>query len=314
MKLTLRQMLEEVSRFAGDSGNDPDSKESLRLLNRARLLMYPMDDWEGTIRFICVPCLDNCFFPPHDIESIRAIWDGNGNVDVWNDTHMQIDHNNIRNYCDRVARAASKTGISQVLPVCLPEEPWIPSLLATNGEDEGTEITITGRSSFGNKISSTVKLKECNEEVELTEEFKTIESIAKPQTCGPVTIYNSDKKIYTLDACEENPCYHQYRMQGRTCGCYVVLKGKRKFRNYTTKDLDRYVDLTSVDGIEFAMLALNSKDKKGGEGLAEYAGYLAAAKAHFEVVKEDLNSSARGYEIADSGHSYATINDPYRRI
>ena len=288
--MTIKDALENMSIFIGSQGMKPESKQALFYLNRARRLVYPLDDWVHTIKYTCVPVCDCCFVLPEDCAAIRAAWDGNNNVITTNEYFDAVDKDFVlRNSGCKVR--VFRTGLSLALPI----QPNGSELffLANNMDDAGKFVRISYKDTMNSLSSEKIELLDDFQLTGTSYRIKEVTAISKDRTDGPVSILlSTGKEIYSMPPLFTSGRFEQYKIDGQITSPYLLLKCKLRFRDYTTEDYDSLIDITSIDALEFAAKAMYAKSQSNISG---YQQNILLARTHLEVAKEDLESSNRGY-------------------
>lgn len=289
--MTVRESLSNMAIFLGSQGMKPESKSALFYLNRARRLVYPLDDWTHTIKYICVRICDRCFVLPEDCAAIRAAWCGRSNVSVVNEYYDAVDQDFIIREAGDKAKVF-RTGISMAAPF----NPNYDQLYfsAANTDDLDKVITITYKDNYGSRNTEKITLLDDFQLTGTSNAVKEIHSLSKNRTVGNVDIFSSSGiLLYRMDPFFTNGRFEQYKIDGSLCCDALLLKCKLRFRDYTEDDYDTAIDIESIDALEFAAKAMYEKSQSN---IKEYQANILLARTHLEISKEDFETSSRGYE------------------
>ena len=298
--MIIKDFIDELS--LSGAVNSSDTCGALKLINAARRLLYPLDDWTGTIDYGCVNLCDSCFYLPYHLETIREIWNCDEIIHIGDEIWSSIGTGYLSSCCGEKA-GVTRTDRHAAIPV----QPPLGSILGvrpTDSNDNGFTIRFTVRNVAGTLDTDVIKVNGYEEIVYGDLIMGRIEGIQKDPTNGPVNIYYRDNRgvncpLYTLQAEETSPRYYMYKS---TCqsGC-AIIKAKKKLFPYTERDLYSELDIQSVNGMKFAIKALEH------ERSSQYDLYTAAlklARAHLERVKEDLKktSTPAKVSVAQTSH------------
>ena len=289
--MTVQEALTNMSIFLGDQGMGPKTEQALFYLNRARRLVYPLDDWTHTIKYGCIPVCDCCIVLPNECAAIRAAWDGNRVVDIANEYFDSVP----REYLVRHKGSCVslfRTGVS--LPA--PFEPGCSLLAfqATDDDDAGVDVNLKYKGPTGRVISETISLQDNFQLTETEYPVREILALGKGRTISPVNICTTSGRLfYVMQPTFTCGRFEQYKIDGNMCYNKLLLKCKLRYKDYTIDDYDSLIDIESIDALEFAAKALYSKSQSDTKG---YQENILLARTHLEVAKEDLETSSKGYE------------------
>jgi hypothetical protein len=286
--MIIKDFIDELA-LAG-AVNSSDVCGSLKIINAARRLVYPLDDWTGTIDYGCVNLCESCFYLPFHLETIREIWQCCGSPELGDEIWSSIGAGCVS---DCVGEKAGVTRTDRWRP--LPVEPPMGSILGVRPIDETDKdftIRFNIRNVAGTVDTDVIKLGDYNEIVYGELILGKIESIHKDPTNGPVQIYWRDNRgvncnLYTLQANETSPKYYMYKTTC-TSGC-AVIKGKKKLFPYTERDLYSELDIQGTNGLMFAIKAL--EHQRSGQ-YNEFTAALKVARSLLERQKEDLKKTS----------------------
>lgn len=307
--MIIKDFIEELS--LSGSVNSSDVCGALKLINAARRLLYPLDDWTGTIDYGCVNLCESCFYLPYHLETIRDIWNCNGEVPLGDELWSSIGTGYLSSCC------GEKAGVTRTdRSVAIPVQPPLGSIIGVRPLDSGDKnftIRFAVRNAIGSLDTDVVKVKSYDEVVYGEMIMGQIEGIHKDRTLGPIVLYWRDNrgvncKLWTLQANEVSPRYYMYKS---TCqsGC-AIIKAKKKFFPYTEADLFSELDIQSASGIEFAIKAL---EHQRAAQYNEYALALKIARSHLERHTEDLKRTSAPAKVPVSNVSHPVSPYQYGR-
>lgn len=293
MRPTVRQFLEDGgARYAGPQGASPTSCLALQYLNKARSTLWNRKDWIGTVEYGCIQLTGNCFYLPWHLDTIRAAWAGSERASLFDEYYITIEDNILSDCCDLTCDfKVHKTGKRSPLPFTVVGEHKI-GFTNIDNRDNGTIVTM--RFMSGSSIETETITLDANK-VSMTDNIAgKVLSISKGQTHGSVQVLvigtdGSVQVAHTLAPQEDVPEYTEYRGYGNHCQA-VVVKAKKRFVNFTEKDLDTVLDI-KPEGLEFAMQAIVAKEKNSLEGDNLYVSKLLLAEGDLETEMKDRNIS-----------------------
>lgn len=284
--MTIREYLSQ----SAITGGITDGCSAVDMLNAARQLLYPLDDWTGTVAYGCVRTNNSCFYIPSHIETIRKAWRCEKDIPIGNEGWYHLDANSLYQYC-RDTIGVVRTDRSVVLPVGFPKDTEI-GFLIQDDTDKGMKISVTAMNVFGSIVTSVLTLQDLETPVFAELQVRELLSISKPTTNGAIRVLSRCNRcisnIYLLEAYENNIKYWQYRAMG-TCDC-LVIKGKKKFFAYRATDLDREIDIENPTALQFASQAIEHLRNKRYQ---EHTDAIKLARTYLERTKEDLRKSDR---------------------
>jgi hypothetical protein len=257
------------------------------MLNLARQLVYPMDDFEGTIDYCYVHCLDGKFTLPYHIETIRNAYDCECRIDIepgqWKPACPPYAIRHCLNFV--------RTDEYVVVPVNL-RLGYMYGFRITDLNDAGIKFSVSYMNEGFGAVSEDVTLPSTLEDIVwLVDPVVRFYSINKPRTVGYIQLYarspyNQCCLIYNYHPLETCPQYQVY-YSNQFFGNCILIRGKKRFIPYTDKDYDMPLDIKSHDGLRFAMKAI---EHEASGRLNEYSATLASARGHFEKDKIDVRS------------------------
>lgn len=289
----MQTILSFLKESQGITNNNPDSCKAIEELNLARQLLWRLDDWVGTIEYLCVS-VGNCFYTPWHIETIRAAWSCNRNLEIGSAFYSEIG------YDDVCACAGNKihiirTGAIDVFPCSIRRGSKI-GFECSNRNDTGKKVIITYTNKFGSITVDEIQLTEVGVTVYTSEEVNTIESVSKEKTEGVVRVKSLLYGIRDVVTLYPDQTFIEYpRYSADSCvNCQILIKGKKRFIPYTRADENRPLDISSPDGLRFAIKAIQAEKNND---LSAYTANLTAAKSHLEKEKEDINRTTKPSKV-----------------
>lgn len=270
------------------TGGITDGCQAISMLNAARELLWPMDDWVGTIEYGCVNPKDGCFYLPAHIETVRKAWACNQNIPINNENWYYVDQGFVGDMCGAPV-ALVRTDRSSVLPVDFPKHSQI-GFRPSDAYDIGKAVSVTTKNVFGSVVNESIVLGSLTETSYGELAVDEILSINKPPTEGAVQVWArsecEEKRVYLIEAFEHSVRYWQYRSVN-ACEC-IIIKGKKKYFPYKENDLYREIDIRNPSALQFASQAIEHQRAKN---YREYQNALTIARTHLERTKEDLKKT-----------------------
>tara|TARA_R110000868_G_scaffold13848_6_gene64406 strand:+ start:11462 stop:12379 length:918 start_codon:yes stop_codon:yes gene_type:complete len=290
------------------TGGITDSCQAISMLNAARELLWPMDDFVGTIEYGCVMPNDSCFYLPSHIETIRKAWGCKQNIPINNENWYYVDQGFVSEICgDSVSLI--RTDKSVVLPVSFPKSHQI-GFRPSDSNDIGKSISVTTRNVFGSIVNENINLNSLTESSYGELAVEEIISINKPPTEGAVQVWArgecDEQKIYVIEAFEHSVRYWQYKSIN-ACEC-ILIKGKKKYFPYKENDLYREIDIRNPSALQFASQAIEHQRSRNYK---EYQNALMIARTLLERTKEDLKKTSSPGVIAQANVSMPIDNSNY---
>lgn len=282
---TIKSFLIESS---GITGNNPKSCVALEELNLARSLLFRLDDWVGTIEYLCVN-VGRCFHLPWHVETIRAAWNCNRSIEVGSAFYSEIGYNDACSFAGKKVPII-RTGYIDVTPVRIPKDSKI-GFECTNENDKGKKCFVSFINDYGSITTEEIQLTEVGYICWGKENVRSIKSISKERTQGIVNVkaFNGEKfhvlSLYPQQLVSE---FQRYTADG-CLNCQVIIKAKKRYFPYFDEDLDSTLDFNSPEALRFAIKAIQA-EKAGA--IDKYAANLQAARTHLEREKEDLDRTS----------------------
>lgn len=290
------------------TGGITDSCQAISMLNAARELLWPMDDFVGTIEYGCVMPNDSCFYLPAHIETIRKAWSCNQNIPINNENWYYVDQGFVSEICGD-AVSLIRTDKSVVLPVSFPKSHQI-GFRPSDSNDIGKSISVTTRNVFGSIVNENIELVSLTETSYGELAVEEIISINKPATEGAIQVWArgecDESKIYVIEAFEHSVRYWQYKSIN-ACEC-ILIKGKKKYFPYKENDLYREIDIRNPSALQFASQAI---EHQRARNYKEYQNALLIARTLLERTKEDLKKTNNLGAISQANVSMPIDNSDY---
>jgi hypothetical protein len=270
-------------------GGITDGCQAVSMLNAARELLWPLDDWVGTIEYGCVNANESCFYLPAHIETIRKAWKCKQDIPIANENWYYVEQGFVSELCGDTATIV-RTDKSVVLPVSFPKSHQI-GFRPSDSNDIGKTIAVTVRNVFGSIVAENITLTSLTETSYAELAVEEIISINKSPTEGAVQVYArgecDEVRVYIIEAFESSVRYWQYKSIN-ACEC-ILIKGKKKFFPYKDTDLYREIDIRNQSALQFASQAI---EHQRARNYKEYQNALMIARTLLERSKEDLKKTS----------------------
>jgi hypothetical protein len=232
---------------------------------------------------------------PESCSAIRAAWIGGCPIPISNEYFDSVNREFlIRNRGQEVT--IFRTGRKLAIP--FKENGDHIYFQALNSDDAGAKVRASYSSTSGNDMVDTISLIDDFQLNHTEEQVRTVNGISKDRTKGEVDIIDSNGKVlYTMCPTQTSLGFEEYKIDIERCKnicCdQILLKCKIRYKDYTKEDLDKEIDIDSIDALEFAAKALYEKSQSNIQG---YQQNILIARTHLEIDKEDLETSSIGYE------------------
>jgi len=296
MPLTLEQMVEEVKGAVGDSGTcSYDLAKTY--INRARRLLWDKREWNATSEYVCLCCVDSCFTLPPRYAQIKAAWVNNQGASLADEWFNLTPNANFvwQNSCHR---QIIEVGGKHVLFRDYRTRPYQIAVLAESIEDVGVQISFEEYNEYSSYNQLTLTTVASPEMARSLATVVGIRSVSKPKTKGRIRVYAYDPvlEITTLisiyQPSDVNPSWRRFKAP-RGCNCITLYAAK----NYA--DLDDPLELVEFtpEAMYFAVLALNNKENRNGQGYIQNLGIAIAEEE--KAMESDTIPTAAPLRIMD---------------
>jgi hypothetical protein len=296
MPLTLEQMVEEVKGAVGDSGTcSYDLAKTY--INRARRLLWDKREWNATSEYVCLCCVDSCFTLPPRYAQIKAAWVNNQGASLADEWFNLTPNANFvwQNSCHR---QIIEVGGKHVLFRDYRTRPYQIAVLAESIEDVGVQISFEEYNEYSSYNQLTLTTVASPEMAKSLPTVVGIRSVSKPKTKGRIRVYAYDPvlEITTLisiyQPSDVNPSWRRFKAP-RGCNCITLYAAK----NYA--DLDDPLELVEFtpEAMYFAVLALNNKENRNGQGYIQNLGIAIAEEE--KAMESDTIPTAAPLRIMD---------------
>ena len=296
MPLTLEQMVEEVKGAVGDSGTcSYDLAKTY--INRARRLLWDKREWNATSEYVCLCCVDSCFTLPPRYAQIKAAWVNNQGASLA-DEWFNLTPNAQFVWQNSCHRQIIEVGGKHVLFRDYRTRPYQIAVLAESIEDVGVQISFEEYNAYSSYNQLTLTTVASPEMAKSLPTVVGIRSVSKPKTKGRIRVYAYDPvlEITTLISIYQpgdvNPSWRRFKAP-RGCNCITLYAAK----NYA--DLDDPLELVEFtpEAMYFAVLALNNKENRNGQGYIQNLGIAIAEEE--KAMESDTIPTAAPLRIMD---------------
>jgi hypothetical protein len=296
MPLTLEQMVEEVKGAVGDSGTCSHDLAKT-YINRARRLLWDKREWNATCEYVCLCCVDSCFTLPPRYAQIKAAWVNNQGASLA-DEWFNLTPNAQFVWQNSCHRQIIEVGGKHVLFRDYRTRPYQIAVLAESIEDVGVQISFEEYNEYSSYNQLTLTTVASPEMARSLATVVGIRSVSKPKTKGRIRVYAYDPvlEITTLisiyQPSDVNPSWRRFKAP-RGCNCITLYAAK----NYV--DLDDPLELVEFtpEAMYFAVLALNNKENRNGQGYIQNLGIAIAEEE--KAMESDTIPTAAPLRIMD---------------
>lgn len=290
-------MVEEVKSAVGDSGTcSYDLAKTY--INRARRLLWEKREWNCTAEYFCVQCANKCFTLPNRYAQIKLAWingDPASLADEWfNATHWSKLYNQ-GNSCHRFV---TEVGGLHVLFRDYTAHPYQIAVMAEKKADEGVTLLFEAQDEYQSYYSVEVTAKAGPDIGKNSQLVRGIRSVSKPKTQGRLRVYAYDPTLDTkfliaiYQPSDENPTFRRFHIP-KDVDCMTIYATKKY------SDLDGPLELVefSPEAMYFAVLAINNKENRNGQGYMQNLGIAIAEEE--KVMEGDQIPTAAPLRIMD---------------
>ena len=284
-------------------GFDSSSQCAYDIINRARIIAYPIGDWVGTMVYRPVE-LRGCFFTlPHDLEVIREAKNICGRL-------IGIDSVISRNEFDCCTDSLLTRIEGRVhFPFQLTERQLC--FWAINRADKGSKVRVVYIDWGGTMRDEELELGHTNNEaVRLSTYPRTITRLSKGSTHGYV-IASDGVNVGHLAPSDKNPMFTIYRINNLCNAQCIAIYAKKKYIPYSTHDSEAVLDI-NPEALTSLIIAIKAKDARAQGWLNEYSGAVSLAKNFLNAELTNEQSTTVGIAAVDY-HSQLTesLNQDY---
>lgn len=245
--MNLREALEKLARFNGQSGSCWDDPSNLVRLNDVRALIYERGDWEGTTDWICMNIPKGCFYLPIQYQKVISAYTCSSQINV-SGRFSVVSYEYAKTAATGVATII-KTGRTNALFEDLSGAHQL-SLSCESEHDVGKVVSVWPTGSP--KASYELNLGR----VAMSGSMIGIKSFSKPQTHGPVLIWSGNRLVAEWPSWMESGAHSEMRSTSEACQASMLVK--KVFRKMS--DLDEPIDIDSIVALTFGYHAFNVLD------------------------------------------------------
>lgn len=280
---TLKEMVENVRNFVGDSGTCSEER-AIKAINEARRLLWSKREWNVISEYLCITCADGGFTLPNRYEQQRLAWiDGVPATlaDEWfNATPIARNYTKERSCHRAIVEVGGRHCLFQDYTV----NPYFLSIVIEDYRDIGTEIAFDVIDEYQSNRHITIVAGAPPTQVSNDIRIVGVRSASKPRTAGRVRVYAQNPNInqrlllaiYHPD--DVNPAYRRFRLPKDSKN--IVIYAPRKY--YDLVEDSQLVEF-SADAMIFAVTALNSRENRK---IQEFLSNLSLAVQEEEKVME----------------------------
>jgi hypothetical protein len=304
VSITVKEFMRMYSDIIGFTS---DSDCALDVINKARAVLYPGGNWDGTISYEIVRVVDGILVLPSHLDSIKSARICNYDIGV----SSMIDKDGYNN-CG--AACAVRLSSRLFLPFQLTEPFEQLSFTALNPKDDGKTILITYIDSKKSTRSESITLSYRNP-AKLTYRPQEITGLTKDETISQVYLaLGSNPKKPTKSGflpSDTNPSFSAYCLNV-TGECNIAIEAKRRYRPYTSSDNNTNIDI-NPEALSSAIIAVKVKDARAEGWIQEYAQAIKFATDFLKAEQQDIasnNQAAQSVDYDDSMfNSFTNLNN-----
>lgn len=279
-------------------GFDPEDQCAIDMVNKARVVAYPMGDWVGTVGYFAAPMHCGNFLLPSCYESIRQVRQCNSQGRV------QLDIDSVEyNSCGGMIIMARLFGRSYC-PITLNGCPL--SFSICNKQDEGKLLRVQYVDNKGSMRDENVIMVQSPVMGGSTLNYipGEIKRITKPVTVGMVRVTAGSSTGF-IESWDRNPTYSIYTSTGTNCNCDgpVYVKAKKKCIPYTLDNLDDVLDI-NPEALSSLVFAVKAKSRQQQDWFQNYQSLVRLAK-------EFLNAELQNETDTSVGMASVRMDDKF---
>lgn len=293
LKMTVEDFLQNNESSIGAAGAAWNSCQALNQLNRARNLLYGLDNWHGLSGTICMNACGTISVP-YFVEDIKAVYRCNKLLYIAPGEYWTSGEES----CCGSEEKVIDNGEYSPIPIANEFTTRI-GVRSSDMEDDGKTIKITYITAGGSSITDTLTLN--FDGLAVTENsVRRITSVAKLHTFGIISFYSVGpdgeccEKLFKAFPAETHLRYRQYCLSQSCCSScqQVIIKYKKKFLKFFETDYNKELDFPE-HAMYLAMIAISESDKRSVEGYKLYQEYVRSAINYlkkFQTKKEETVS------------------------
>lgn len=306
---TVRDFIRENQEIIGF---EPEDQCAVDMVNKARVIAYPMGDWVGTVGYFAAPMHCGNFFLPSCYESIRQVRQCN------NQGRVQLDIDSVEyNMCGGLIIMARLYGRSYC-PVMLNGCPL--TFTVCNKQDENKLIRVQYVDNKGSMRDENVKMAYPYSPATFGASSLTyipgeIKRITKPVTVGMVRVNSGTAEGY-IESWDRNPTYSIYTSTGTNCNCDgpVYVKAKKKCIPYTTDNLDDVLDI-NPEALSSLVFAVKAKSRQQQDWLQNYQSLVRLAKEFLNAeLQNETDTSVGMASVRMDDKFFNSLNDGFETV
>jgi hypothetical protein len=290
---------EFVNTYRDIIGNAADSQCSIDLINKARIIAYPMSDFDGSMAYepIGVNLGGRLVLPAH-LDTIRLARYCNGKgVEISRDEYMDSVY---FESCmeDILVRMEGKSYLPFVLDI---DNQYPMYFFAVNMHDAGKVMEVSYIDAAGTHHDEEVTLLPNQAVTRLRHAPSKVSRIKKGSTKGRIGVSVNQLTEY-LEARDKVPTYSVY-CTNDVCSCYLAIKAKKKYIPYTLDDLNEVLDV-NPEALSTLIIAVKKKSSNPQNWFQEYS-------ATVEIARKFLAAEVRNKENTRQGIQAVTFDNAF---
>lgn len=280
---TLKDMVEVVKGFVGDSGVCSDER-AIKAINQARRLLWNKRAWTSQEEYVQICCVNDCFTLPSRYEQIKLAWIGDESASLADEWFNATNAFALRaeNSCHR---GIVEIGGLHVLFRDYTTHPYQIGIVAEDIDDVGVELMFEVQDQYDTYHRVNLFAQQSPNLSKSDLLIKGVRAVTKPVTKGRIRVYAYDLELQarTLIAIyqpnDANPTFRRFKAP-KTCECITLYASKKYFDLTDPKELVEFIP----DAMIYAILALNSRENRKAQ---EFMQNLALAVQEQEKEMEN---------------------------
>lgn len=287
---TAEEMFPLVRPFVGASGTCSNA-EALKAINEARGLLWNKTDFERTMDYFAICCVDGCFCLPSAYKQIRLAWLGKTPISIGNEWFVSIPQIGLPGRNNSCHRQLAQIGGHHVTFRNYDKAPYQAAIQAESPQDQGAEITLFGTDLYGTSKKETLQLGMPGEKIKTTNFYKGITAVIKSETQGRVRLYALDNQYFSLLAIYQpydvNPKFRKYHVAGWSEDRTLTLYCKKKFLPIEANEEVEF----PLEAIKFALMALSAQKDRDTQKFLDNLS-IAVQEINRETADNDIPTAS----------------------
>ena len=286
MNISVEEFIKSYSSILGVGG---DSSCAYDLINKARLVAYPLGDWIGTMDYMGFNASKGVLTLPSEVDFIRGARGSCGIIEI------DAGHVTKEIYCGCRANPIISKKIGRVYSPFQSTENIPYFAYAVNKNDIGKQLRVQYENSKGTRHDEYVDLLHLQPTVLLGRPARILR-VTKPVTAGAVAFSigvdpENPIEITYLAANDMHPTYSQYCFSFSGC---LALEVKKRMLPYSIESIDEILDI-HPEALSILIAAVIAKDTRKEGWQKDYSASISLAVNFLrqEQINEDSTNDAQ---------------------